>query len=221
MLQKHTQNLPQKQIEAKLQEKSICFCWLIENIVISLPQLIVLTIKKNNFIMKKRILKLSIAAIFLSGIMISCEETKDERTEVTKGTSIVMKSNPGTPISILQIKRGKRKGKWPHHYCEGKTGICLLWFQGPAQPSYPFVESFIDDKDIYFVVNYSNADDEEKAFWMEDVKAGLVEIGEDIVLDDEEFLKEINYTKPITIRKGKYKILSSEKETYSFKVSLK
>lgn len=97
----------------------------------------------------------------------------------------------------------------------------MLWFQDPAQPSYPFVESFIDDKDIYFVVNYSNADDEEKAFWMEDVKAGLVEIGEDIVLDDEEFLKEINYTKPITIRKGKYKILSSEKETYSFKASLK
>lgn len=44
--------------------------------------------------MNKRILKLSIAAIFLSGIMISCEETKDERTEVTKGTSIVMKATP-------------------------------------------------------------------------------------------------------------------------------
>lgn len=171
--------------------------------------------------MNKRILKLSIAAIFLAGIMISCEETKEERTEVAKETSVVKKSDCKTYLPILCIQRGVKKGKWPHQYCVGKKGICMIWFQKPALPSYPFVESFIDDKDIYFVVNYSNTDDEEKAFWMEDVKAGLVEIGEDIILDDEEFLKEINYTKPITIRKGKYKILSSEKETYSFKASLK
>ncbi|MBQ2303952.1 MAG: hypothetical protein II256_06000 [Bacteroidales bacterium] len=170
--------------------------------------------------MSKSIFKLSIAAIFLSGIMISCEDTKDERIEVTKESSIVMKSAPETTIVILQIQRGERKGKWPEQYCKGSKGICFLWFQGPATPNRPFVESFIDNGDIYFVVNYSNADDKEKALWMEDVKEGFVEIGEDIVLDDKDFLDAINYNKPITIKKGEYKILSSGSGAYSFKASL-
>ena len=62
--------------------------------------------------MNKRILKLSIAAIFLSGIMISCEETKDERTEVAKEASVVKKSDCKTYLPILCIQRGVKKGKW-------------------------------------------------------------------------------------------------------------
>ena len=170
--------------------------------------------------MRKSVFNLSIVTIFLSGIMISCEDTKDERIEVTKESSIVMKSAPETTIVILQIQRGERKGKWPKQYCKGSKGICFLWFQGPATPNRPFVESFIDNGDIYFVVNYSNADDKEKALWMEDVKEGFVEIGEDIVLDDKDFLDAINYNKPITIKKGEYKILSSDSGAYSFKASL-
>lgn len=170
--------------------------------------------------MRKSVFNLSLVTIFLSGIMISCEDTKDERIEVTKESSIVTKRNPGTTIVILQIQRGERKGEWPKQYCKGTKDICFLWFQGSATSNRPFVESFIDNGDIYFVVNYSNADDKEKALWMEDVKEGFVEIGEDIVLDDKDFLDAINYNKPITIKKGEYKILSSDSGAYSFKASL-
>lgn len=148
-------------------------------------------------------------------LVVSCEKEKsDVYSDGKASTSEVMQKdvpNPNTPIKIVTIRRGEKKGNWPQQYCKGRTGWCWLWFQDPDQPHISDAEVLakLKTNSLQLTVNYSSSSEEDKPYWAEDVENGYVEISSDIIMDDTTY-----FANPIVIPTGQYPISNVEGESY-------
>lgn len=156
-------------------------------------------------------------AIISIGFFSACNE--DPIVERNNIDQVILKAESGG-VSILQIKRGDRYGKWPNQYCKGKKTLCGLWFQANVTLDdihNAYSTFYVENNDLYLDVNYSK--DTYVSSWAEDVANGYIEINNDIILDDPEFLSKINSSTPIILPSGKYEIFNVRGEEFSVRIN--
>ena len=154
-----------------------------------------------------------VIAIIGIGFFSSCND--DPIVERNNIDQVILKAESGG-VSILKLQRGDRQGEWPRQYCEGKKTLCGLWFQAKetvVDINTAYATFYVENNNLYLDVNYSH--DENISSWSEDVKNGYLEINNEIILDDPEFLSEINSPTPIVLPAGKYEIFNVRGELFS------
>ncbi|MPL91498.1 hypothetical protein SDC9_37569 [bioreactor metagenome] len=163
---------------------------------------------KNN---KFSIIMVIAIAILSINFFFACNESP----VIEENNNEVILNNGRKGVSIFQLHKGDRTGKWPNQQCIGEKTLCGLWFQAqrPVDINTAHATFYAENNNLHLEIDYSNA--ENVSSWEEDVKNGYIEIKDDIILDNPEFLSQIESTTPIVLKPGRYIIFNVEGKQFS------